>query len=800
MGSDKEKAYPEQYRPGEDASEVERLLGWQKAITRTLLGLLDESLDEKVVQDLLVLMLDRFGASRTSIFVFDADKRFFSCADEAAAPGVPPMKENLQHIAVEGRRWARDLLDGQMVFFPGNRGALLAAPLISKRNVWGFVEVRDQDRQRVWDERDRESFRDLVNVMGVGLALSHSRKEAMRNNEFLNKLYQNMPLGYFRLRIDITPEGRVTDYEYVDVNAKFLEIMGVERDRIVGKMHTQIGPIFVNKLDLQVLYQVAYQGIVYESKANRFRSNGRYYDVTIYSPQYGYIVALFSDVTEAVLSADALRQSEQELKKVYTNIPVGIEVYDRDGYMVDVNQKDLEITGVPDRGRLLGRNLFDHPSLPAWACEQLRGGKDATFDVSIDSMRVNRTYYGLEPREGLLYLTLKCNVLYDAEGRVEGYLAIVIDNTALYETSARLREFETVFNSVAQVAEVGFFRWNPLTKTYFNSDQWYTNMGLPKDEQGTLAFDEYRALIHPDDVGTLEGFLQEAVGGKTTAMTAEFRIRAGQGWKWLRTAAQVTQYEPDNNIVQITGINYNISELKLTEQNLIEAKSRAEESDRLKSAFLANMSHEIRTPLNAIVGFSSILAHTDDEQEKQQYVSIIEKNNDHLLGLISDVLDLSRIEAGTMTVTEERIHPYAICRQVVDSLQIKAPDGVGLSFTGSETARGTVMRTDQKLLIQVLSNLVSNALKFTTEGHVWLQCKPLGGQVEFSVEDTGIGMTEEQAARVFERFVKHNEFIPGTGLGLSICRSIVEKLGGRIGVESEPGKGSRFWFTLPVGV
>ena len=227
------------------------------------------------------------------------------------------------------------------------------------------------------------------------------------------------------------------------------------------------------------------------------------------------------------------------------------------------------------------------------------------------------------------------------------------------------------------------------------------------------------------------------------------------------------------------------------------AKDRAEESNRLKSAFLANMSHEIRTPLNAIIGFSNILASTEEEQEKQEYINIIESNNTLLLQLISDILDLSKIEAGTLEFSYSNIDVNQTMEEIEQSMRLRLKkETVTLTFT--ERLPECTLYTDKNRLIQLISNFVINAIKFTQTGSIRMGYRLKDADtICFYVSDTGCGMSEEQCKHVFERFVKYNPFVQGTGLGLSICQMIIDRLGGTIGVESEENKGSTFWFTLP---
>ena len=240
-----------------------------------------------------------------------------------------------------------------------------------------------------------------------------------------------------------------------------------------------------------------------------------------------------------------------------------------------------------------------------------------------------------------------------------------------------------------------------------------------------------------------------------------------------------------------------ITTRKQVELELIQAKEKAEESDRLKSAFLANMSHEIRTPLNAIVGFSSLLAETDEAELRHVYMSLVQENNELLLNLISDILDISKIEAGMIDLVMGRVDVPQLCREVIATFSHKKRDtAVELRF--DENSPQIVIDADKNRIVQVLSNFLTNALKFTTKGSITLSYSLEDeSQVRFCVTDTGKGIPDEQQHEIFNRFVKLDSFVQGAGLGLSICQSLVKRMGGKIGVESREGEGSCFWFTHP---
>ena len=310
---------------------------------------------------------------------------------------------------------------------------------------------------------------------------------------------------------------------------------------------------------------------------------------------------------------------------------------------------------------------------------------------------------------------------------------------------------------------------------------------------------EYTARCTPVTAGMLD-FFSKARVGEAKHFQGEMRIeRPGEKgkWNWVRTNVVVNLFEPENGQIELIGVNYDITELKETEAMLIEAKEKAETADRLKSAFLANMSHEIRTPLNAIVGFSSLMGETGDMEEKRQYMAIIEENNDLLLQLISDILDLSKIEAGTFDFVEKELDVNMLCEDIVRFMKMKAKPGVEVLFDRHLPECRIV--SDRNRLNQVIANFVNNAIKFTTAGSIRVGYNKVDEtHLRFYVADTGLGIEPEMQAQIFDRFIKLNTFVHGTGLGLSISKSIIEQLGGTIGVDSEPGKGSCFWFVLPI--
>ena len=252
------------------------------------------------------------------------------------------------------------------------------------------------------------------------------------------------------------------------------------------------------------------------------------------------------------------------------------------------------------------------------------------------------------------------------------------------------------------------------------------------------------------------------------------------------------------NDAYVVGVSWDITDMKKVEDELIAARVKAEESDKLKTAFLANMSHEIRTPLNAIVGFSKLIVESEVKAEQALYAEIIEKNSDLLLNLFNDILDLSALESGTMNFTTRKLRVRDICTQLISLYTSKVSKDVDLVMDPVD--EDLLIEGDWKRILQICSHLLSNAIKFTRLGKINIGYHQKEDNLLFYVKDTGIGILPQQASTIFQRFDKVDTFVQGTGLGLPICRMMVEKMGGKVWLRSTYGKGSTFYFTLPLKV
>ena len=496
-----------------------------------------------------------------------------------------------------------------------------------------------------------------------------------------------------------------------------------------------------------------------------------------------------------------LRRSESEarlekayLQNIYKNLPAGIELYDKDGVMTDLNDKEMEIFGLRHKEDVIGLNLFDNPLLPQGLKDKLKAGAPIDMSFNYDFDRLDG-YYSTS-RTGTISLISKFAPLYDALGNLINILLINIDNTETTNAYSKIQDFEEFFTLIGNYAKVGYAHFNALKCDGYAVNSWYRNVG---EKEGTPLNEiiKVHSHFHPDDRRMMLRFFDQVLIREASHLRRDVRILREDGtYTWTRVNVMVRDFRPEDGIIDMVCVNYDITELKETERKLIAARDKAEELDRLKSAFLANMSHEIRTPLNAIVGFSSLLTETEDMKDRKQYMAIVQENTELLLQLISDILDLSKMESGAFEFVKSDTDVNLLCSEIIRSLRMKVPAGVELVF--EECLPECHVWADKNRLNQVISNFINNALKFTFSGSITLgYYRQTDGYLRFYVRDTGMGIPKNKIKTVFDRFVKLNSFVHGTGLGLSICKSLVEQMGGTIGVESEEGEGSCFWFTYP---
>ena len=479
-------------------------------------------------------------------------------------------------------------------------------------------------------------------------------------------------------------------------------------------------------------------------------------------------------------------------------IPLGLGVYDKDGYLKYANDTTLKMFGVTMKD-IYNINIFDDPNITAEDKALLKQGLNVSFETDYDFDLCENFYE--TPIKGIKkYFVTKVTIMRDPEGNRQGYLLACEDITVkkaqereIIESYKKIKATQKELSLALNAGKLSSWNYNIKECLFCKFDVHIENI-----EKRSLQ--SIYESIHPDDRNKFMALL-EAVAHKQKLPENRIilKVLENNATDYRYSSFTYSAVEDEaGNIVVITFIQRDITEDIIYQQNLITAKNKAEEADKLKSTFLANMSHEIRTPLNAIVGFASLLVESDNKKERQDYVDIMQENTELLLQLISDILDLSKIEAGTLDFTMDHLGIKSFCEDIIRNYDIKEDKPVPVLL--APDLPEYYIYTDKKRLMQVITNFINNALKFTNEGQIMLEYrhKAESNEIEFAVTDTGMGIAPDKVDQVFDRFVKLNSFSKGTGLGLSICRSIIEHLGGTIGVESEMGNGSRFWFTHPL--
>ena len=558
-------------------------------------------------------------------------------------------------------------------------------------------------------------------------------------------------------------------------------------------LNEEQGPTTVRSFDVQSMSEVVYllktqKGSVWMRSKICFREVDDKGNTIVYG------IAEMQDGPDTAIACQALQRSERLLHNIYKNLPVGIELYNKEGVLVDLNDKELDLFHVDSKEELLGINIFENPVFPEEMKERLRNNEDADFTFRYDFSKLGE-YYSNNKAEGTIDLVTKVTTLYDENHNPVNYLLINADKTETTVAYNKIQEFEEFFELIGDYAKVGYAHFNILSKQGHAQKSWYKNIG---EETGTPLSEiigTYKSF-HPDDRDLILQFFEEVQKGNADKLSHKIRVFRENGeCTWTHVNLFVRKYAPQDKVIELISINYDITDLKQIEEMLVNERDRAEASDRLKSAFLANMSHEIRTPLNAIVGFSSLLASAENVVEKELYNSLISHNNELLLNLINDIIDLSKIEAGYLELHQNWFNLTELLDECVAEYARLLPSGVELLTSYPE--HDALVELDKLRIKQILNNFLSNALKNTIRGYVEVFYEIDKHCVRIGVKDTGRGIPQNMLEKIFERFEKVDSFAQGVGLGLSICKSIVDKMNGRIQVYSQLGLGTTFIAELP---
>ncbi|WP_346990221.1 PAS domain-containing sensor histidine kinase [Bacteroides caccae] len=608
---------------------------------------------------------------------------------------------------------------------------------------------------------------------------------------FLSKLMANANMGWWEANLATEC---YTCSEYIS------EILNLDETGTISFedfnkriLNEEQGPTTVRSFDVQSMSEVVYllktpKGSVWMRSKICFREVDDKGNTIVYG------IAEMQDGPDTAIACQALQRSERLLHNIYKNLPVGIELYNKEGVLVDLNDKELDLFHVDSKEELLGINIFENPVFPEEMKERLRNNEDADFTFRYDFSKLGE-YYSNNKAEGTIDLVTKVTTLYDENHNPVNYLLINADKTETTVAYNKIQEFEEFFELIGDYAKVGYAHFNILSKQGHAQKSWYKNIG---EESGTPLSEiigTYKSF-HPDDRDLILQFFEEVQIGNADKLSHKIRVFRENGeCTWTHVNLFVRKYAPQDKVIELISINYDITDLKQIEEMLVNERDRAEASDRLKSAFLANMSHEIRTPLNAIVGFSSLLASAENVVEKELYNSLISHNNELLLNLINDIIDLSKIEAGYLELHQNWFNLTELLDECVAEYARLLPSGVELLTSYPE--HDALVELDKLRIKQILNNFLSNALKNTIRGYVEVFYEIDKHCVRIGVKDTGRGIPQNMLEKIFERFEKVDSFAQGVGLGLSICKSIVDKMNGRIQVYSQLGLGTTFIAELP---
>ena len=468
-------------------------------------------------------------------------------------------------------------------------------------------------------------------------------------------------------------------------------------------------------------------------------------------------------------------------------IPLGIVYYDKEGYLKYANATAFQMFGTTFE-EVLDINIFDDPNIGGEDKALLKKGQDVSFETDYDFDLCGEQFFNTGIKGSRKYFLTKVKIMRDAGGNCQGYILTCEDVT---EKKAQERKIKSAQRELTLALNAGkLASWN-----YQIAEGVFCKFDEEVENQEKRTLESILESIHPDDKAHFTALL-DAARNKQPHSNNTFVLRIkepGSDDHRYYSFTYSAREDEQGNVTVITFVQRDITEDIIYQQNLISAKNRAEEADKLKSSFLANMSHEIRTPLNAIVGFSELLSEASGQDEKDEYKQLIETNTDILLRLIGDILDLSKIEAGSVDINRQKLDACALCDELYRSFKqrIRNPE---LTLRLVNPYSKCIAEFDKRRFIQIITNYVTNAIKYTPKGEIVMgyECTP--NQMRFYVKDTGIGIPEAKKHRIFNRFEKLDNFAQGTGLGLSICKAIADATGGEVGFESTENVGSEFWY------
>ena len=605
----------------------------------------------------------------------------------------------------------------------------------------------------------------------------------------MEELLSNSPFGVFHF----DKNGTITC-----VNDEFVSIIGSSREDLVGmKMFERLKDDALLKAIRHALTGKTgqYEGVYHSVTAKKETPVKGIFVCT--PDENGRItggIGIFEDITLQKQNEGELKTTLGRYKALLDAIPDLMFVLDADGRFVDYhaeNSSDL----YADPTLFMGKRPEDilPPEVAAMTSERVKN--------ILSTGKPGYSVYNLEMRGNVHHF--ESRGVPCGNGQV---LSIVRDITDRIKTMDALRESEQKFRRLAENTSDGILMISSKKQICYTSPAYLKQLGYSEKEELERDSAAIYAIVHPDDRDAVFARILEAIEKKKEDLTYVYRVKHKEGHYIWREDNAKFNYDSHGNHLNTYVICRDITERKQTEAELIKAKEKAEESDRLKTAFLANMSHEIRTPMNGIMGFAELLKEQSlTGEEQQRYISIIEKSGSRMLSIINDIVDLSKIESGQMEVNIKGTNINRLVKNIYTSFKQDAEKkGIQLFFKNALSSDEAMIKTDHEKLFAILNHLVKNALKYTKDGMIEFGYEKRNRLIEFYVRDTGIGIAMDRQKAIFDRFIQADIFdkgaFQGAGLGLSIAKAYSEMLGGEIWVESTLGTGSVFYFTIPYHV
>ncbi|MCX7987269.1 MAG: PAS domain S-box protein [Bacteroidales bacterium] len=629
-------------------------------------------------------------------------------------------------------------------------------------------------------------IQDITEVKQIELKLlEHENQYRLLFNQMGNGFILCQPLYKSKYRMD--------DFVILDVNPAFEKIVGRSKEHIVNKKASEFSNAIPQEW-MEKFSQVirTHQPISFE---DFYPPLGKYFEFTVYAPQENVFGVIISDITEKVNSKKILEESELRYKTLIEFSPDGI-FWIQKKRIVFANKKAFDLLGVNDLDQINQYPLEFF--LPEKIVKVLTLGSND--EIILNQKRAYiKTFAGKDIPVEITLVSMSA--------QEEIYQMLIRDITEKEEMTTALAESERRFLLAMEAVNDGVFEWDLLNDRIYFSERNFTMLGFQPGEfeANHLVWDQ---MIHPDDRAKNYMKLRRHLKGELDHYEIEYRIKNKKGnYQWILERGKVIERDDNGYPLKIVGTHSDIDLRKHMEENLRLALEKAEESNRLKSAFLTNMSHEIRTPMNGILGFSALLERDDLSAEKRKmYIEVIKSSSRQLLNIVNDILDISKIASGQLKLIEEPFNLHLLMQSLYNTYSEELiykglNDKIELILSVRSDTTPMIL-ADKSRLQQILEHLLNNAVKFTSEGEIEFGYHEKAEELEFYVKDTGIGIEPEKHQLIFEAFrqidMSDSRRYGGLGVGLSICHGLITLMGGKIWLESEPGKGTTFFFTIPL--